>query len=75
MGIASSLAILGNSLGPLAGGFVAERFGLVSVFSVNSVIFLLIALTAWRSDIDRDGLTTATPDLTAPIDRDADGPT
>jgi MFS transporter, DHA1 family, multidrug resistance protein len=83
MGIASSLAILGNSLGPLAGGFIAERFGLVSVFSVNSVIFLLIAVTAWRSDIDRDTLTAdapaggspPAPDPTAPIDRDADGPT
>ena len=82
MGIASSLAILGNSLGPLAGGVIAERFGLVSVFSVNSILFLLIAATAWRSDIDRDAApppagdtAPPSPDPTAPIDRDADGPT
>ncbi len=78
IGIASSLAILGNSLGPLAGGFIAEHFGIISVFSVNSVIFLLIALTVWRSDIDRKAPEAgASPSPTAPVPpiaRDADGP-
>lgn len=78
MGIASSLAILGNSLGPLAGGFVAEHFGIIAVFGVNSLIFLGIAAVAWRSDIEREtaGMPAATgaPPPTAPIARDADGP-
>lgn len=52
IGIASSLAILGNSIGPLTGGFIAEHFGIRAVFAVNSILFLLIALTIWRSDID-----------------------
>ncbi|HLF13888.1 MAG TPA: MFS transporter [Bacteroidota bacterium] len=75
IGIASSLAILGNSLGPLAGGFIAEHFGIVSVFSVNSLIFLLIASIAWNSDIDRGIPAPAAPaPPPPPIARDADGP-
>ncbi len=87
IGIVSSLAILGNSLGPLAGGFIAERFGIIPVFSVNSVIFLLIAVTVWRSDIDRvvngsamggsqtEPVVPGQPTQpTSPIARDADGP-
>lgn len=79
IGIASSLAILGNSLGPLAGGLIAERFGIVSVFSVNSLIFLLIAAIVWNSDIDREApgpsLQVQPTGPSTPIARDADGPT
>jgi MFS family permease len=52
MGIASSMAILGNSIGPILGGFVASKFGLLSVFGFNSALFLFIALMIWRSDIE-----------------------
>jgi DHA1 family multidrug resistance protein-like MFS transporter len=48
MGIASSLAVLGNMLGPLAGGFIAGHFRLRTVFMVNSVIFLLTAAIIMR---------------------------
>jgi len=43
IGIASSLAILGNFLGPVIGGMIAGTFGLSAVFIVNSCIFLFIA--------------------------------
>lgn len=75
MGIASSLAILGNSLGPLAGGVIAEQYGIVSVFSVNSVVFLLIAAIVWKSNLDRDIAAPTEPSPPPPpIARDADGP-
>lgn len=48
IGIASSLAILGNTLGPLSGGFIAEHFGIATVFAVNSTVFLVISYIIWK---------------------------
>jgi DHA1 family multidrug resistance protein-like MFS transporter len=48
IGIASSMAILGNLFGPLAGGAVAGTYGLTAVFVVNSTLFLGTALIVWR---------------------------
>jgi DHA1 family multidrug resistance protein-like MFS transporter len=52
IGIASSLAILGNTVGPLAGGMIAGHFGIVTVFGVNSIVFLLMAAVILRSKIE-----------------------
>jgi DHA1 family multidrug resistance protein-like MFS transporter len=48
IGIASSLAILGNTFGPLTGGMVAEHFGITSVFAVNSLLFFTMAYVIWK---------------------------
>ncbi len=48
IGIASSLAILGNMLGPICGGIVAEHFGLKTVFYFNSALFLLMTFVVWK---------------------------
>ncbi|MBI1805519.1 MAG: MFS transporter [Ignavibacteria bacterium] len=48
IGIASSLAVLGNMLGPLAGGFIAGHFGTTAVFTVNSTIFILMSFIIWK---------------------------
>ncbi|MBI5214354.1 MAG: MFS transporter [Ignavibacteriae bacterium] len=40
MGIASSMAVLGNMLGPLTGGYIASQFGITTVFAVNSVMLM-----------------------------------
>jgi DHA1 family multidrug resistance protein-like MFS transporter len=75
IGIASSLAILGNSLGPLAGGVIAERFGLIPVFGVITVVFMAFTAIVWKSDLDPPAPPSAgPPSPTSPIARDADGP-
>ncbi len=63
MGIASSLAILGNTIGPLVGGMIAGRFGITAVFYVNSLIFLMMVVVILRTKIDpvRDGAAPSTP--------------
>ena len=48
MGIASSLNILGNMIGPMVGGSIAGHFGITSVFAFNSVLLLLTSLMVWR---------------------------
>jgi DHA1 family multidrug resistance protein-like MFS transporter len=48
IGVASSFAILGNLLGPLAGGMIAANFGIRSVFIVNSCMFILLAYLIFR---------------------------
>jgi MFS transporter, DHA1 family, multidrug resistance protein len=53
IGIASSLTVLGNMIGPLAGGVVAGRFGLRAVFIVNSLLFLIISLVVWKYLIEQ----------------------
>jgi len=52
IGIASSLAILGNSIGPLTGGLIAGHFGITAVFGVNSIVFLLMAVVILRTKIE-----------------------
>lgn len=41
IGIASSLSVFGNMLGPLAGGWVAGNFGITYVFVISGMIFFL----------------------------------
>ncbi len=48
MGIASSLAILGNMIGPLFGGAIAGHFGIMAVFVVNSSFFFIIAFVVLK---------------------------
>jgi len=48
MGIASSLAILGNMIGPLVGGAIAGSFGISMVFVVNSSLFFGIAFVVMK---------------------------
>jgi MFS family permease len=48
IGVASSMNVLGNMLGPLFGGVIAGHFGILSVFVANSVLFLLTSLLIWR---------------------------
>jgi len=48
IGIASSLAVLGNMAGPLLGGMVAGQFGLATTFVVNSAIYFIAAGLIWR---------------------------
>jgi len=48
IGVATSLTIFGNMIGPLAGGFIAGNFGLNNVFIINSVLFLICSVIIWR---------------------------
>jgi DHA1 family multidrug resistance protein-like MFS transporter len=48
IGIASSLNVFGNMVGPLVGGTIAAHFGIMSVFIVNSVLFLWTSLLVWK---------------------------
>jgi MFS transporter, DHA1 family, multidrug resistance protein len=48
IGIASSLAILGNMIGPLLGGMVAGQFGLTTTFVANSAIYFIAAGLIWK---------------------------
>lgn len=44
MGLCSSATMLGNLLGPLAGGFIAAHAGVRSVFAVSAVLLLAVTL-------------------------------
>lgn len=48
IGIASSLTVLGNMMGPLLGGLVAGTSGLPLVFALNSSIFLICSFVIWK---------------------------
>ncbi|MDI6767040.1 MAG: MFS transporter [Bacteroidota bacterium] len=48
IGVALSLTVFGNMIGPLLGGMIAGNYGLTYVFVVNSAIFLATGLLVWR---------------------------
>jgi len=48
IGVASSLAVFGNMIGPVCGGYIAKHFGILSVFYVNSFLFLVAAFIVWK---------------------------
>jgi MFS transporter, DHA1 family, multidrug resistance protein len=48
MAVASSLTILGNMLGPVAGGFIAGHFGILVSFYVNSIMLVVLAVVLWK---------------------------
>jgi MFS family permease len=48
MAIASSLTLLGNTIGPLIGGFAASRFGIRTSFMLASIVLLLLCLLVSR---------------------------
>jgi len=52
IGIASSLSILGNTIGPIAGGMIAAHFGITTVFGVNSILFLVMAMVITKANLD-----------------------
>jgi len=49
MSIASSLTILGNMLGPVVGGLVAGRYGIISSFIANSAMLLVLSFFVWKN--------------------------
>jgi len=49
MSIASSLTLLGNTIGPLIGGFVAGHFGIRASFIAASVTLLLLSVILWHT--------------------------
>lgn len=53
MGIASSLTVLGNMIGPLLGGMIAGQAGLTIVFGVNSLLLLLCSLIVWKYYVEK----------------------
>jgi DHA1 family multidrug resistance protein-like MFS transporter len=62
MAIASSLTLLGNTIGPLCGGFVASRFGIRTSFIATSVILLFLSAFFW-STLGDPGRTSGDKDL------------
>ena len=46
--IASSLTLLGNTLGPTIGGLVAANFGIMTSFAVNSCMLIAISIFLWN---------------------------
>jgi DHA1 family multidrug resistance protein-like MFS transporter len=48
MGIASSMTLLGNMLGPMIGGFVAGHYGINASFITNSLLLLSVSFIIWR---------------------------
>jgi MFS family permease len=58
MAIASSFTLLGNTIGPLIGGFVAGHLGISASFIAASITLLLLTLFVWNSL--RDQAATAT---------------
>lgn len=64
MGIASSLTVLGNMLGPTLGGFIAGRFGITISFVVNSCMLLIMSAVVWKyfeEGPDRRSIATVEP--------------
>ena len=53
MAIASSLTLLGNTTGPLVGGFVASRFGIRTSFVATSITLLFLSTFLWKSLEDK----------------------
>jgi len=49
MAIAASLTLLGNTAGPLIGGFVAGTLGIRASFVGASVILMFLSLFVWRN--------------------------
>lgn len=47
LGVASSFQILGNMLGPLAGGFAVGLIGLRFSFIITGIFFLLITIISF----------------------------
>jgi len=56
IGIASSLTIFGNMLGPISGGMIAGYFGLSGVFIINSTMFILCSIIVWRFYFEKKNL-------------------
>lgn len=48
IGIAASLTVLGNMLGPLIGGIIGARFNILTCFGVNSILLFLTGLLIWK---------------------------
>lgn len=48
IGVASSLAVLGNMVGPTTGGMIAGQFGIWAVFACISMMFFILTAVIWR---------------------------
>jgi MFS family permease len=57
IGIASSLTVFGNMLGPLSGGMIAGYFGLSGVFIINSTMFIICSILVWMYYHDHEPKT------------------
>ncbi|MBI4811665.1 MAG: MFS transporter [Ignavibacteriales bacterium] len=64
IGIASSLTILGNMIGPLLGGLAAGRWGIYSVFIFNSTLFIICAVIIWLFYYDDKRNHKSSPEVT-----------
>jgi DHA1 family multidrug resistance protein-like MFS transporter len=58
IGIASSLTVFGNMLGPLSGGMIAGYFGLPGVFVINSTMFIICSIIIWRFYHEHNNIKT-----------------
>lgn len=52
IGLASSMAILGNMIGPLLGGLIAGQLGVRAVFAFNSVVLIAMSAIVWYNLVD-----------------------
>jgi MFS transporter, DHA1 family, multidrug resistance protein len=68
MAIASTMAVLGNMLGPTVGGFVAGHFGIAASFVANSVLLLLTGVTVWRYLDENPGVAPPSPEGSRSLD-------
>ena len=68
IGVATSLTILGNMIGPLLGGMVAGNFGLMNVFAINSTLLLICGVIIWRYYTDTHRDEHITSDMTKVVD-------
>jgi len=57
IGIASSLTVFGNMLGPMSGGMIAGYFGLSGVFIINSTMFIICSILVWMYYHDHEPKT------------------
>jgi MFS family permease len=48
IGIASSLAVFGNMIGPVSGGYIAKHWGISSAFLVSSFFLFLAVILVWK---------------------------
>lgn len=48
MGIASSLTIFGNMVGPILGGMIGGRLGVRACFAFSSVLLIITTIAVWK---------------------------
>ncbi len=59
IGIASSLTIFGNMVGPIIGGIIGGQFGISMCFGFNSALLILTGLAIWKYLYEQPKLAAA----------------